>query len=292
MNDYILGLLYGDGHFLVKEGYELFMFTTTHKEIADKVTTALKNNGFKYSAFRREFGKGHTYEGWEILEIIECYDKSFHRLLKDNHFDSDISSKRIKLSGDFLRGYLETSGTFFKSIQRGNEFWRIALSGKQQDIDYLKEQLEILLNIKMTNVVRRKEREHLGIISESFRVNIQNREGIAKIVEYIQDEEVSEYLGQKIIAFNHFHASTPFNMKRKIFKHYKNAVGFMAKELDITIKGIRGGGGVKGFKPVYLWNNDEIVLCFAGWEKAYKWICLEFEKETGMIPPKVEDMNV
>lgn len=289
INDYILGLLYGDGHFLKKENYELFMFSTTHKEIADKIMVTLKDNGIKYSSFNRSFGEGHDNENWEILEIVEIYDKSFHKILENNHFKSSEASERIKINGDFIRGYLETSGTMFTFYQRNSEFWRIALSGNEQDVYYLKEQLEKVMHIQMTNVIRRKEREALGIISESFRVTIQNREGLAKFIKYIEGEEVSEYLGQKMKAFNHFHATTPFNMK-KVFKHYKYAVGFMAKELGLVIKGARGGGGKRGFKPVYMWEDDEPVLCFAGWERAYKWISIEFEKETRMIPPKVESM--
>lgn len=85
-----------------------------------------------------------------------------------------------------------------------------------------------------------------------------------------------------------FHAKIPFNLKRKVFKHYKYAVGFMTKELDITIKGIAGGSRTSGFRPIYLWDNDIPVLCFKGWENAYYWASNEYEKTTGYKAPVVK----
>lgn len=51
-------------------------------------------------------------------------------------------------------------------------------------------------------------------------------------------------------------------MKRKVFKHFKYAVGFMTKEMNITIKGIRGISIKDRQKPVFLFEKDEVVLCF------------------------------
>lgn len=291
INDYILGLLYGDGSFQMKEKYELFFFSTTHKELADKVEDSLNINNIHHSRFQRVYGKGHEKENYEILEIIEIYNKDFHKFLIENGFKSDKASERVKTNPHFIRGYLETKGTLFQSYSRDSEFWRVAFSGNYDDVQYIKESLEERLNIEFHNVTRRKERESLGIVSKSFRLSIQNRIGIAKLIEYINVGDVSEYLKQRIEGFTQFNTSTPHNMKKKVFKHYKYAVGFMARELGLTMKGVKNAVGAKGFKPVYLWEDDTPILGFKGWTMAYKWICLEYKEKTGFNPPPVESEN-
>lgn len=289
VNDYILGLLYGDGCFQIKDGYEWFFFSTTHKEISDKIKKTLKENNVAHFSHHRDFEHGHKHDKWEILEIIEITDKRFISYLKEQGFKSEIHHERIRISKDFIRGYLETKGTLFKSDSRGSEFWRISFSGSYEDVAYIKNKLEPLLNIEFSQIVRRKEREDKGIISESYRINIQNRIGLAKLIEFLDGEEVSEYLKQRIDGFKYFHKTTPFNMKRKVFKHYKYATQFMSRELGLDLKGMRSGGR-KGFKPIYLYENGIEVLGFAGWEKAYRWISQEFEEKTGFNAPKVESL--
>jgi hypothetical protein len=287
MNQYILGLLYGDGHFQIKEGRELFVFATTHKEIAEKIETLLKENEFKYAHYKRDFPSEHEKGKWEVLELIEVYDINFHKILKGNGYNSNSVEDRIKWSGDFLRGYLETKGTFFKYEQRGNEAWRVSFSGKKDDIEFIRDNLE-KMNISCSKVVVRKEREDLGVKSESYRVSIQNRGGIDTFVKFINCGDMSLLLKERINGFTHFNSTKPFNMK-SVFKNYKYAVLFMARKLNLEIKGVRGGGGTKGFKPVYLWEDEEQILCFRGWEGAYGWIKDIFYDETGFNPPLVEE---
>ena len=91
---------------------------------------------------------------------------------------------------------------------------------------------------------------------------------MTKIIEFIDGNEISTYLKEKIKGFNQFEANTPFNAKRKVYKHYRSATLAMAKELESTIKGIRGSIGTKGFIPVYLWEEDIPISCFKSWKWA------------------------
>ncbi|OJT57358.1 hypothetical protein [Bacillus licheniformis] len=286
-NDYILGLLYGDGHFQIKDRYEWFMFSTTHKELSDKVINYLDENNIKYFNHRRHFPKGHKNENYEILEIIEITDVKFRKFLLSQGFLSDNASERIKWNRDFIRGIIETKGSLFTYQHRNSIAWRISISGNEDDVKYIKYMLETELNVSVGDVFRRRERESEGIISESYRLNIQNRACVREVVNFIKGENISKYLNEMIEKFEKFDAETPYNMKRKVFKHYKFAVGAMARDLGIVIKGKRGGGGKRGFKPVYLWEGDKEIACFSGWGNAYKWICKVYEEELGRIPPEV-----
>jgi len=291
LNDYILGLLYGDGSYTVKEGREFFLFSTVHKELADRVMKSFNDNHIKYSHHVRSFEVGHEKENYGELELVEIYDKKLLSILGEKQFKSEHAEERIKLSNDFLRGFLETKGTLFQSNSRGSIFWRISFSGNEKDIHFLKESLERMLGIAISSVVQRREREELGIISKSYRINIQNREGVSKLVEYIEGEEVSTYLKERIEGFKLFDKITPFNMKKKVFKHHKFAVGFMAREMNLDLKGIRGISIKDRQKPVFLFENEEVKLCFRNWEQAYNWIREEYQEKTGKNPPKVESLQ-
>lgn len=286
-NNYILGLLYGDGHFQIKDRYEWFMFSTTHKELSDKIINYLDENNIKYFNHRRHFPKGHKNENYEILEIIEITDKKFREYLLSQDFLSDSANERIKWDKDFIRGIIETKGSLFTYRSRNSISWRISISGNKEDINYIKHMLETELNVSVGEVFRRRERESEGIISESYRINVQNRAGVREVVGFIKGENTSKYLEEMIEKFEKFDAETPYNIKRTAFKHYKNAVAAMTRELNIVIKGKRGGGGKRGFKPVYLWEEDTEIACFSGWENAYKWTCKMYEEELGRTPPEV-----
>lgn len=289
MNNYILGLLYGDGSFTRKDNREWYSFFTTHKELADIVKSFLDDNNISYNSYSRDHVAEYK-EKWEILEIVEITDKDFNNYLVDVGFKSEYASERIKWNPDFIRGYLETKGTLFSYMSRNSLSWRIALSGNEEDLEYLKYMIESRLDIKTSKLVHRKEREDQGIISKSFRFYIQNREGLVRFIRNIDNNEKSEYLRDKIDSFFRWDNETPFNMKRKVFKHYKYAVGFMCRELDIEIKGVRGGGGEKGWKPVYLFFDGEIQdeYFFKGWEEAYNWVRDIYKDETGHNYPLVE----
>lgn len=263
------------------------MFSTTHKELSDKVINYLDENNIKYFNHRRHFPKGHKNENYEILELIEITDEKFREYLLSQGFMSDNANERIKWNRDFIRGIIETKGSLFTYQHRNSIAWRISISGNEDDVKYIKYILETELNVSAGDVSRRRERESEGIISESYRLNIQNRAGVREVVNFIKGENMSEYLSEMIDKFEKFDAETPYNMKRKVFKHYKNAVSAMTRELNIVIKGKRGGGGKRGFKPVYLWEGDTEVACFSGWENAYKWTCEMYKEELGRIPPEV-----
>jgi hypothetical protein len=290
VSNYLLGVLYGDGSFQNTSGYEWFFFASTHKELSDKVKIFLKENNINHFSFIRDFASDHIKANYELLEVIEITDKEFNKYLIDCGFKSEIASERIKWNPDFLRGYLETKGTMFTYLSRGNEAWRIAFSGNEKDVSFLAEKLENDLEISVSKMLRRRERERLGIISESYRISLQNRNGIANFVSYIDSEEITEYLREKIEAFKKWHRETPFNMKR-VFKHYKYAVAFMCKGLGIQVKGARGGGGGKHWKPIYVWiDGEQTDQFFKSWEDAYNWVKKEYLDKTGFNPPFVEEV--
>lgn len=290
INDYVAGLLYGDSGVNFSKGYEQFFFSTTNKQVSDKVIEELDRLEIKYMYYQRDHRNYKGKEKYEILEIIDIINKDSLKSLKRNNIISDDVTKRIRDNKDFLRGYLETKGSLFQSESRGSEFWRISLSGSIEDVERVTYILESKLSIKMQNIIRRNERDNQGVISESHRVSTQSRDNVAKIIDFLDDEEVTDYLGQRIRRFKEFHRSTPFNMKRKVFKHYKGATGFMARELGVKINGIRNDVRPKNFKPVYLWNSEDVrVLTFNGWETAFLWASKEYEKKTGFKGPVVNE---
>lgn len=290
-NDYVMGLLYGDGSFTMKENREFYLFSSVHKELADKIEIALQSNDIRYSRFARVHDADGETSNYETLELVEIYDKRFLDFIVSSGFKSESVEDYFKTTGDFLRGYLETKGTLFQSSQRGNLFWRISFSGSEKEIKYLKLFLETTLDISVSNIVQRNERQELGIISASFRISIQNRTGVAKLVEYIDGEEISVYLKERVEGFKLFDKTTPFNLQKKAFKHYKNAVGFMTREMKLDIRGIRGISIKDRQKPLFLFEDEEIKQCFRNWKSTYYWICEEYESKTGKKPPKVESLK-
>jgi len=290
-NDYVMGLLYGDGSFTMKENREFYLFSSVHKELADKIEIALQSNDIRYSRFARVHDAEGETSNYETLELVEIYDNRFLDFIVNSGFKSESVEDYFKTTGDFLRGYLETKGTLFQSNSRGNIFWRISFSGSEEEIKFLKSFLEKTLDIAVSNIVQRNERQEQGIISKSFRISIQNRLGVAKLVEYTDGEEVSAYLKERVDGFKLFDKTNPFNMKRKVYKHYKYAVGFMAREMQLDIKGIRGISIKDRQKPLFLFEDEEIKQCFRNWESTYYWICEEYKSKTGKNPPKVESLK-
>ncbi|SFD42078.1 hypothetical protein SAMN05216238_101261 [Lentibacillus persicus] len=291
LNNYLLGILYGDGYIQIINNRETVFFSTTHKEIADKLVSNLSNYGIIHNHYTRNNDVDSKKENYEILEVIQITDPRFLQELKECGYASSAVEARIKFDSDFLRGYMESKGTFFKSHSRGSEFWRISISGNYEDLTYIKKLFETNLGIKVGEVLQRREREAYGVYSNSYRLSTQSRDAVTKIIQLIKGEEISTYLKEKIKGFDRFHANTPFNAKRRVFKHYRNATLAMARELGLTIKGIRGSTGTKGFRAIFLWEADCPVLCFKGWEGAYKWVSKEYEKSTGYRAPMVESAD-
>lgn len=292
LSEYVLGLLYGDGNFQMKEGIETYFFSSTHREIRDRIAREFKENKFRHTINTREHVADYKIN-YQSLDILDTRDKKLLSYLVECGFKSDNPEDRIHINPDFIRGYLETKGTLFEGFFRNSTFWRVAFSGNEEDLLYLKSKLSEVLGTPIREVTQRKEREDQGIISKSYRLSIQSRDGVAKLINYIDSEDVSAYLKLRIEGFKAFHASTPFNMKRKAFKHYKNAVRFMSRELGIEIKGIRGSvaGIKKGYKPTFLWENGEKVREFRCWEEAYEWTSNKYLDETGHTPPIVNPLT-
>lgn len=284
ITDYIKGILYGDGYY--REVDNCYYFSTTHKEISDFLIVCLDDLNVSYSKYVRENKK---YEEWELLEIVEIKDKDFIIYLKSIGFTSDLVEDRILTSGDFLRGYLETKGTLFTFNQRSSIFWRCSFSGLQEDMVYLKDFL-LTLGIETHEIVRRSERESLGIVSNSYRLNMQKRESISEIINYLYSEdEISKYLKEKMDCFIKYNNSTSFNQKKKVYKHYKNASLFMARSMGYTVGGDSNKSNPtgSGLKPIYLRDsagNEEDV--YKGWIGAYEGLSDLYES-TGMEVPLV-----
>lgn len=282
LNDYYLGILYGDGY--LQDGY--YFFSTTRTALADVVEEKLKSKSIKYNRYVRDYVKDEK-ENWSDLEIIEIRDKEFLQWLELKKIFSNNPSERFKLNSNFIRGYLETKGTFFYYKQRNSDMWRVSISGTINDIQYLHNYLSTELGIKCSAITQRKEREELNVISQSFRFSIQNRKGVETFVELIDSDcDITSYMKEKIISFNNWNRSKPFNMI-KTYKNPKTATMAMAKELKVIIKG-KVGGGYGKFKPVYLWEDEKEVEKFDGWQGAYEWACDKFV-QTGLIPPTIAE---
>lgn len=284
LNDYYRGILYGDGYL---QGEDLYIFSTTHKELAEKISGVLSTLNVNFSNYLRD---NKSFENWELLELVEIKDEIFIDYLISIGFTSEDVEKRMIFNSEFLRGYLETKGTFFKYNQRNSTIWKCAFSGKYEEMDFLKRNLESL-GIETQEIARRTEREEVGIISNSYRLSISKRESIAILVDFLYNEnsEVSEYLKEKFIAFIKFHKYTPLNQKKKIYKHYKYASMYMAKHLGYEVKGNRKNKGGSREKPIYLYDIDNVVVDeYLGWKGAYLGLVKLYEKETCFEAPKVE----
>lgn len=279
VNDYYLGLLVGDGY--LQDDY--YYFSTTSIELANLLESKLVEKKILY----RRYTRPQLKEKWEQLEIFHIIDKEFLAWLEYRQIFSHYVADRFKCNSSFVRGYMETKGTFFYYQSRqNNDAWRIAISGRQEDLQYLHAYLLEVHGIKSSAITQRKEREDLNIISKSYRFAIQNRKGVADFIDWINsDYDITAFLKEKILAFHQWNASKPYNMVKR-YKNYKSATLAMATKLNIEIKGIRGGGFGKN-KPVYRWENNEIVQEFAGWEGAYSWTKEKFKNELGLNPPIV-----
>ncbi|QST02654.1 hypothetical protein IMZ31_19080 (plasmid) [Pontibacillus sp. ALD_SL1] len=277
-SDYIRGLLYGDGHLSYKEGTPILYFSSTHLILAGFVEDALQKHSIPYIAYERETGD------WSPLAIIESRDKEVIR-----YVDETSLFQGADLNPDFLRGYLETKGTFFSYDEQGKTRHRIAYSGSCDDMERIHQHLSDDLGVSCSSIIHRKEREEQGIISVSYRFAIQNRDGIYKMVDYLYDkEEISPMLLDTMDEFLAFNENTPSFRMKDVFKNYRNATKFMTRHLGLDIQGKKGGGAAKP-KPVFLWENGEVVREFTGgWKEAYVYTSELFAKTYPFDPPRVE----
>lgn len=289
IDDYVVGLLYGDGSMHIKDGREEYFFSTTNVQVADRVKKEFEKIGLRHYTVRREHNTDEK-ENYEILDVVATTNEYAIKVLRLNHVISNNVEKRMKTSSDFLRGYLETKGTLFEYMSRKSVAWRVSFSGNKEDIVYLKSFLDNVLNVKTSNIAHRKEREHLGVVSDSYRLSIQNRDGVAKIVKYIDGDDMSSYLKDKVESFKNFNESTPFNRKVKVFKHYKSATQYMARELNITVNGKKNDIRPNGWRLVYLWNNDGVnTVIFNGYKIAYEFVSKLYKDTTKFDPPTVSE---
>lgn len=280
---YELGLLYGDGHFSKGKGH--YLFTTTHIEVAKRIKSYLNKKKISFSYYTREHNEER--ERWETLQLIEITDAEFKGWLKEQGFSSEIKEERIRNNHEFIRGYIETKGSLFSYLSRGVERWRLSISGGKEDLERLLDIFSTFTDVEEVTIKRRKERELLGVISESYRIHFNRRDKIKIILDWIDGDDKTRYLDDKMKQFHHYYETESFGMNR-VYKNYKFATMAMAKKMNVTIKGKRGGGGGKGYKPVYKWVHDEAIDVYRGWEDAYSKVRVEYEKRTGKVPPIVD----
>lgn len=289
ISDYVCGLLYGDGaSYICDNGdREEYLFSTTHFQLAEIVKEEFDRLGIHYYSTQRHH-VSEDKKNYETLEIVGTRNAESIAILRSNDVIYDDDHTSIKTNKDFLRGYLETKGTMFEYTDKNSTSWRIAFSGSKSDMTILKKFLQDELSVKSSSIIRRNERESLGVMSESYRLPIQNRDGVNKIVEYISGGLTSRYLENKIEEFKRFNKKTPFNRKRSVYKHYKSASQYMARELGMTLNGIKNDIRPNNWTLIYLWNKEGVnTVIFNGYESSYKYLCDIYRKETGYNPPLV-----
>lgn len=287
---YELGLLYGDGHRFKKYGNERFLFTTTQDELIAKIESAFEQNEVAFLKFQRQHGEGK--ENWKPLHILETSDEAFLGYLEAGGFEAADAEQRFKKNPDFIRGYLETKGTLFEYKSRGIDRWRCSISGSQEDLEFLVDYLQPYIGDK--RVRRRLDRAEMGVESESYRFSIDATEDLRVFLDFIKpvgQGEISSALMKKMNDFGvYWHVQ-----KRKInptYKYYRGATKAMAKELELTIGGIKGGSkSGSGKKPIYLQEGETVITSVNGWEAAFQLVSMIFEQVFELKAPTITSEN-
>jgi hypothetical protein len=232
-SDFQKGIIYGDGTIVNKATCKVLMFTCTNKSIVDNVHKWFDDEGIKVSRFQRN----HTSEdkqNYEILDILESYHNPYIK--------GDLELSFIP-NFEFLQGYIQTKGSIFKYMDKDVERYKMAFSGTKDNMETVRELLESI-GIQDIKVIHRKEREHLGVISKSYRIQIHNRKVIRNILEQFNDDNwISLTMKEQVENFKLYDKETPYFRPNGAFKHYKNAVRYMLREMCKTesLATTRGG---------------------------------------------------
>lgn len=279
---YVLGLLIGDSSILHKNNKNFIFFSNVNKEMSSIVEAYCQEKGYKYSTFTRT----PQEENWSVLNIVEIYSEELIEYMKELELvDSNLKYHLIN-NPHVVRGFFETSATLFEFKDKKKIRHRIAFSGT-------KEILEELQNIIRpfcitTGISRRKEREHLGIISKSYRFTINRRDSKKSLLRWIYKEDYfgSELYKQKVSYYFEKALENPLNMSPE-YNNYRYATKAMCKHLELSAEGIQGGqGGGQNEKPIYIKDvDDKQIATVYGWKAAYEFIARIYKEVTKIDPP-------
>lgn len=292
--NYILGLLAGDGHFQLKDGRDLFCFSTTNEESVQFVREFLNFNNYNFIDYIRnhsEEQKKRYGENRRDLHIIEIKDERFLEYLKTKGFDKNNRSKNIQDDPDFIRGYLESKGTFFEGFDGKYRYFKMAFSGNKEEVERLNDILT-KRGVVASRIAHRKEKVNKGVVSNSYRLPIQNRKSISTMLNWIKGEPVTKKLKDKFELFEDFEFEKDYRIT-KSYVRYKQAVKAMSDKLEIEIKGIYREKQVhtenERFNNVYLWDGSDQIAKFKGWKGAYEWVSDVYKDEFGFDAPEVKE---
>lgn len=287
MNDkeyYILGLLIGDSSILNKGYGDFIFFSNVNEEISLIVKDYCEEQNYKHALYIRK----PQEENWSDLHIIEIHSIDLIEKMKSLQLVDDTLNFHLINNPHLIRGFFETSATFFEFEDKKKKRHRIAFSGTKEIL----EELQIILNplCIMTPIVRRKEREHLGIISKSYRFTINRRDSKKNLLRWIYPENCygSDLYKEKVNYYYNKAIQNPLNMYLE-YNNYRFATKAMCKHLDLKAEGIRGGiGGGQNKKPIYIKDiNDNIISVCDGWENTYFYISKIYQEKTGLLPPQI-----
>lgn len=284
---YIYGLLAGDaGLYKKKEGqnHHIF-FSNVNAELVDIVKEWCIEKSYRHASFNRIVNQ----ENWSPLYIVEIYTESVTVDLRKLGILNEDNQFNVIDNPDFLRGFFETAGTIFPFMDKKVLRYRIAFSGYLHQMEQLKEILGNR-NIVTPSIIQRKERADQGIISESYRLVINRREGKVALLQnlYYPDCFGSLLYKDKVNEYWGYMWRTPLNYTG-VYKHFSNASKAMCRHLMLSVKGEKNGNSGSGAKPITIKNKHtgEILNVCYGWEGTYNYLCKLWEQKTGLEVPKI-----
>lgn len=282
ISDYMKGVLFGDGKLLTN--HSRYLFSTTRINLKNKVEVFLKENKIDYYSRKFEFfGDKENYE--DMYKIFIDKDL-YHRYLKKQELDLESN-----LSYEFLLGYIETKGSFFQYTEKKDNYtmerWRLSLSGENEVLSLIKNFFE-RDSLHFTNLVHRRERAEKGIISKSYRLNLNRRNDLKYLVEKLIQFDCTAHLKSLFHDFIEFDNCNPRNKAKNYYKNYRMACSYLMKELNIEYRGSKTEN-IKGtyIKKIYRFENGEAKEYEKGWEGVYKTLLKEYEKRYKIPGPKI-----
>lgn len=267
--DFQQGILIGDGSFQENDGIPYFIFATTNRKMCDHVESWYKEKGIRYSKTERQY-TDPAKENWEVLEMLVSYQM-------------DAFKFKPSYTMDFVQGYLQTKGTFYTyEDSKGSRIkrYRLSFSGPIDQLEIIQDVLS-RHGVKAVKLCQRKEREHLGVISRSYRMSFSSRESIATMLSCWDDNQwLLEQTRKTAEEFRAFDKGTPRRIPKSTFKNYKYATKFMIKELHLLDELYTKRGGDK---QIRFYGS-----VFNSWEELYEKIKPVYDEVFTHYPIVVE----
>jgi hypothetical protein len=286
---YIFGLLLGDSTILSKQYKDDFIFfSNVHQEISELVKSYCIEKNLKYISFTRK----PQEENWSDLHCVEIYSTDLINYLKDLKLVDNEYNYHLINNPHLIRGFFETSATFFEFADKKITRHRIAFSGTK---NILVELQNIIHPFSIcTPIVQRKEREHLGISSKSYRFTINRRSSKVNLLNWIYSDDSfgSNLYIKKIEYYRDFIIKNPINIYNE-YKHHKYATKAMCEHLGLFAEGKRGGtGGGSGDKPIEIKEKQTLLNICYGWEDTFKFVSEIYKTKTLLEPPKINEFKI